>query len=343
MPTGDLILAKDGYFYGTTYSGGSFSTDSGAGKGTIYKLSPSGVLTTIFNFGGGKGYWPCGRLTQGQDGSFYGTTIQGGKIGDGSIFRLSPDGSVNSLYSFGAYDELSNENTNGWAPVGLVEGVDGNFYGLTGNYGFKGGGTIFKISPDGRFATLKTFLGRNTIRPISLFIQGKDGFLYSSIGGSLLKMNPKGEFTTIIPFNGGNHNLSIAGFIIGRDGKLYGVVTCGKTGGAILKMDVNGKFYIVAKINGLNGEFECPSGELIEAHDGNFYGVNMHGGKQRNGTIFRLKNDGTYTTIFTFDELNGHYPNTRLVQGKNGSIYGTAMGGANGDQGIVFRFSPEIK
>ncbi len=160
MPIGGLTLAKDGNFYGTTFVGGAYTTDSGASKGTAFKMTPDGVLTTLASFGNGSGYWPNGHLVQGKDGNFYGTTVIGGNLGDGTVFRLSPDGKITTLYSFGAYNEMSNDNTNGWAPDRLFEGADGNFFGVTSDYAFSGGGTIFKYRPTASLIPCEHFLAK---------------------------------------------------------------------------------------------------------------------------------------------------------------------------------------
>jgi uncharacterized repeat protein (TIGR03803 family) len=116
MPVGGLTLAKDGNFYGTTFEGGIYKGDRGAGMGTAFKMTPDGTLTTIASFGNGTGYWPSGHLVQGKDGNIYGTTVIGGRLGDGTIFCMTPDGKITTLYSFGGYDDRGGVNTNGWAP-----------------------------------------------------------------------------------------------------------------------------------------------------------------------------------------------------------------------------------
>lgn len=345
IPSAGLVLAKDGNFYGVTYIGGANKSDNGLGYGTAFKMTPEGKLTTLVNFSGGNGSQPSGNLVQGKDGNFYGTTVQGGEIGGGTVFKMTPDGKVTRLYSFGDYDDRSNENTNGWAPDGLVQGVDGNFYGITDNYGFRGGGTVFRMTPEGKLTTLIAYSGRTIAHPSAPLLIGRDGNLYGTIGGSLFKMTSNGTITTAFSYDGATSVLPVAGLIQGKDGKFFGLTTCGSTGGSILRMNINGKFNTLSKIISTNRNFQCPSGELIEATDGNFYGVtfsgNAHGAPFGFGTIFRLKPDGTLTTVLEFNKQNGHYPNTRLVQGKDGSLYGTTAGGLGINNGIIFRLTLE--
>jgi uncharacterized repeat protein (TIGR03803 family) len=88
-PYAGLVQAADGNLYGTTESGGAYTNESGAGCGTVFKLTTNGVLTTLFSFNGTNGLFPQAGLVQGSDGSFYGTTASGGASGNGTVFRLS--------------------------------------------------------------------------------------------------------------------------------------------------------------------------------------------------------------------------------------------------------------
>ncbi len=91
-PTGGLIQATDGNFYGTTYGGGTYSSPFPPyGNGTIFKITPSGTLTTLYNFASANdGAYPYGGLVQGTNGILYGTTWGGGPdgIGYGTVFSL---------------------------------------------------------------------------------------------------------------------------------------------------------------------------------------------------------------------------------------------------------------
>jgi uncharacterized repeat protein (TIGR03803 family) len=77
-PRSNLVQATDGNFYGTTIFGGSGGCDSGANCGTVFKITPSGTLTTLYQFSGTDGALPNAGLVQGSDGNFYGTTVEGG-------------------------------------------------------------------------------------------------------------------------------------------------------------------------------------------------------------------------------------------------------------------------
>jgi uncharacterized repeat protein (TIGR03803 family) len=153
-PLAGLVQATNGNLYGTTGLGGAYPD-----AGTIFKITPSGTLTAIYDFCSQShctdGAMPAAMLVQGTDGSFYGTTMAGGVYPDaGTIFKITPSGTLTTLYTF--------FYTYGYEPrAGLVQGADGSFYGTTG-YGVlntytSDGGTVFKITPDGKLTTLFTF------------------------------------------------------------------------------------------------------------------------------------------------------------------------------------------
>jgi uncharacterized repeat protein (TIGR03803 family) len=90
-PYAGLIQATDGNFYGTTEQGGVNNCAQHYGCGTVFKITPSGTLTTLYSFSNGPGgALPDAGLIQARDGNFYGTTSAGGAHGYGTIFRLVP-------------------------------------------------------------------------------------------------------------------------------------------------------------------------------------------------------------------------------------------------------------
>jgi uncharacterized repeat protein (TIGR03803 family) len=100
-PRGALVEAKDGYFYGTTMTGGIY------GSGTVFRLAPSGALTTLVQFDEFNGANPTASLVQASDGAFYGTTLNGGASGFGTVFRFSVPEPTLSIASSGGQVILS--------------------------------------------------------------------------------------------------------------------------------------------------------------------------------------------------------------------------------------------
>jgi len=138
-----LVQATNGYFYGTTeYGGSGANCASTGGCGTVFKIAPSGTLTTLYSFcaqgGCPDGESPGADLIQATDGNLYGTTNLGGADGVGTIFRITPGGTLTTLYSFTGADEN---------PVaGLVQATNGEFYGTASVGGASGDGAIFSLS-----------------------------------------------------------------------------------------------------------------------------------------------------------------------------------------------------
>ena len=138
-PFGPLVQATDGNLYGTTQIGGANTSGCGGqGCGTVFKITPSGTLTTLYSFcsqsGCPDGANPYSRLVQATDGNFYGTTVSGGAFtycgfagGCGTVFKITPSGSLTTLHSFDGGD--------GAGPLGLVQATGGNFYGTTSSGG----------------------------------------------------------------------------------------------------------------------------------------------------------------------------------------------------------------
>jgi uncharacterized repeat protein (TIGR03803 family) len=145
-PYAALVQGSDGNFYGTTSEGGT------NGLGTVFRINSAGALTTLWQFGASvDGATPFAGLVQGCDGNFYGTTIFGGANGNGNIFRISPSGVLTSLYQFS--ELVHDTNSDGAYPyAGLVQGSDGNFYGMTTAGGENGEGVVFKLVVGCRYA-----------------------------------------------------------------------------------------------------------------------------------------------------------------------------------------------
>jgi uncharacterized repeat protein (TIGR03803 family) len=137
-PSSGLIQGNDGNFYGTTRLGGTNSCNCG----TVFRITPAGILTTLYEFSRADGAVPyTAPLVLGSDGDFYGTTSDGGTNGDGTVFKITPQGTLTTLYQFGG---LPTDGQNPWA--GLVQGSDGDFYGTASSGGTNSQGTVFKLS-----------------------------------------------------------------------------------------------------------------------------------------------------------------------------------------------------
>ena len=243
-PFGGLVQGGDGNFYGTTYQGGT-SANCNGGCGTVFKISPGGILTTLYNFGGGNGSYPYTGLVLGSDGNFYGTTSSGGAsincpIGCGTVFRISPAGILTTLYSF-------DNGADGSIPLaGLVQGSDGNFYGTTQ------AGTVFKISPAGALTTL--YSSGSYIFSAGL-VQGSDGNFYGTTvyggtanDGTVFKLIPPVVTNSTVTgqISNGCDGSPIAGATV-QIGILS--ATSGNTGSYTIRGLSTGTYFAVASMN----------------------------------------------------------------------------------------------
>jgi uncharacterized repeat protein (TIGR03803 family) len=170
QPTGGLVQGRDGNFYGTTSQGGA----NGGAAGTVFKMTPSGTLTTLYNFcrqGNCRndGAQPEAGLVQASDGNFYGTTSGGGANVAGTAFAITSDGSFSLLYSFCSLG--GSGCTDGAYPfAGLIQTSDGKLYGVTsagGNANFAGTAFSLEINEDTLTVTL---VGDGTVTSTDGFI-----------------------------------------------------------------------------------------------------------------------------------------------------------------------------
>jgi uncharacterized repeat protein (TIGR03803 family) len=139
-PIGPLVIGIDGNFYGTTF--GMSSAHWPTKYGTVFSITPTGKLTTLYRFcrrtNCADGASPASGLVQGTDGNFYGTTTAGGANNDGTIFKINPQGVLTVLHSFSGSD--------GSNPIGgLIQASNGLFYGATSAGGSNNDGTIFSL------------------------------------------------------------------------------------------------------------------------------------------------------------------------------------------------------
>jgi uncharacterized repeat protein (TIGR03803 family) len=245
-----LIQASDGNFYGTTDSGGfdqrlfcATGVAFAPGCGTVFKITPSGKLTTLYRFCSlpncADGQFPLGGVIEAADGNFYGLTTYGGNEsceytgGCGTVFKMSPRGDLTTLYTF-----CSQANcTDGALPAGaLVRASETTFYGTTTTGGANSGGTIFKITRTGEFTSLHSF-----------------DYVGDGAG-------------------------PLAGLTLASDGHFYGTTCCGggnSAYGTIFRVTAGGTLTTLYSLNSGDGE---GSGGLLQATSGIFYSTTEYGG-----------------------------------------------------------------
>jgi len=184
--TPTLVQGGDGNLWGTTEEGGA------SNAGTVFKITLTGTLTTIYSFcsqsGCTDGAYPLAALVQATDGNFYGTTSSYFGDGYGTVFQITPSGTLTTLHSFSGTDGATP-----WA--GLIQGTDGNLYGTTLSGGANGDGTAFCVTTTGTLTTLYSF-GSGASSPYAGLCQDTtNGRLYGTtyLGGA----NSAGTYFTI--------------------------------------------------------------------------------------------------------------------------------------------------
>jgi uncharacterized repeat protein (TIGR03803 family) len=326
--SGIVAQGRDGSLYSTSPYGGS-------GNGTVFKITPAGTLTVMYNFDGTHGALPFGGLTLGTDGNFYGTTSQSGASGGGTVFNITPSGQLSVLYNFTG-------SSDGAVPYASpIQGTDGNFYGTTTAGGSSGYGTVYKLTPAGKLTPLYQFDFTTGAYPYAPLSQGTDGNFYgtANAGGSvscgcgeIFKITPSGKFALLYAFDGTLGYDPFGPLLQGSDGNFYGTTFNGDTygGGDAFKLTPSGKFKVLYTFHG-GAAGGNPYAGLVQATDGNFYGVNSAGGKNSFGNIFTITPTGGYTNLYDFDETTGASPEVTLLQHTNGSLYGDTSSGGTGN------------
>ena len=296
---GGMLLASDGNYYGVAGGNGT-----AADKGTIFKMTPAGVTTTLVAFTGNggavPGNSPRGRLLEGPGGFLYGATIQGNNTGHvdpsyGTIFKVSKAGTFTSLVNFTRL-VLPNETAAtayGGFPVGdLAIGTDGLIYGTTINGGASDKGTLWRLDPvSGAFASVVEFgsLGANApVGSAAGLVRGSGNVFYglgfdggTSNAGCIFSYTPGtgyqhlASFTGILAPNYGSR--PGATLVFGTDGKLYGTTTrsgVGTNDGTLFRCSTSGAFEHLADLNA-NAINRTIVG-LALAPDGNCYGTGFN-------------------------------------------------------------------
>ena len=349
-PTEELLRYTDGNFYGTTTGGGASE------NGTIFKMTPSGVLTTLAEFtgtgGGIRGSAPASRLIGNASNVLFGTTSAGGSNNLGVVFKITTAGSYTLLSQFtGTGGNTRGNNSSG--PLAI--GADANLYGTTEAGGASELGVVFRVSQTGgAFTLLHQFDGTAGSSPAGGLLLAADGNFYgtASNGGTasaglVFKMTPAGIVSTVAEFTGvqgaAKGDAARAALSVGADGALYGTTSAGAAGnnGALFKVTTTGVFTSLGEFT--NGTGWSPGEGLSLGPDGFLYLGNADGGNAGFGSIVKMNAAGATTPVVHFTGLTGAAPGTEpagvLTTGGDGALYGTTQFGGTTDGGAAFRLT----
>jgi len=318
-PFSGLTLGTDGNFYGGTAYGG---IGAGTGQGTLFKLSPSGTLTVLYEFTDGSDGAEGTGLVEFTDGNFYGITATGA-YGGGGAFKLTPAGQLTMI---------SHET---YALAAPVLGTDGNFYGTDGR------SKVFKMTPGGKITVLYSLCPINPVcsyglYPIGPLVEGTDGTFYGTAqsggpkgGGSVFQITTEGAFTLLHAFDSSQGSTDgyapSAGLVLATDGSFYGVTAGGGLyqSGTIFKITSSGEYSQLFSFAS-SGTGIFPLTTLLQHTNGKLYGHTPQSGTFGEGTIF------------SFDVGLAPFVGLLPASGKVGKTIGILGQGFTGTTAVAF-------
>jgi uncharacterized repeat protein (TIGR03803 family) len=367
------LLSVSGMLYGTTTETHPCH-HHGCGDGTVFSVSTTGAKKVLYRFKGGvsDGAQPEGALID-VNGTFYGTTTEGGGtgcgFGCGTVYSLTAGGSEKVLYAFKG-------GSDGADPIAGLADLNGTLYGTTRYGGGKfpcsgissmpGCGTVYTISPSGSEAVLYRFARlRDGWLPDSTLVDVKGTLYGTTAGGGVVCGTKSITFTegcgTVYSITTGGsetvlHRFSVSlakvipvGGLLDVHGTLYGMTFSGYAGGSVYKISLTGALKFLYHFQGVPDGAQ-PIGTLIDAN-GLLYGTTDQGGIRCStdgyggcGTVFSLTTSGKETVLHSFTgRADGAYPHAGLAA-VNDVLYGTTAGGGysdcGGGCGTVFALSP---
>jgi len=294
-----LTLGSDGNFYGTCEAG-----NPATGLGSIFRLTPAGVFTDLYDFTGANGdSLPIYPPIQASDGNFYGVTGNEVQV-CGNVYRMTPAGVYKNLHAFSGSDCHSSN---------LLQASDGNLYGTLANCTLaESVGCVYRISTTGVFKEIHGFAFTTGENPCTGLIQGKDGKLYGATNqgaangsGNIYKLTTAGVPTDFHDFNNATDASCVnnvgppVNMLQVADGTFYGVNPAyGPYGGSIYKLtsaDVFSAFLFPST----DVDGNSPSSTLIQNTNGLVYGTTPSGGGS--STTCPQICQGTFFSVATSD------------------------------------------
>jgi uncharacterized repeat protein (TIGR03803 family) len=302
-PIAELTRGVDLNFYGTTPGGGA------GGRGTVFRLTPSGALTVMHAFAGPDGATPTGALAVGLDGHFYGSTYAGGAENAGTVFRMTRLGAFTQLHSFRSRFGMKH-------PTGRVTlGQDGALYGAVPGFDCSivcANPGLFRVALDGTVALRPSSWSGG---PGTGVVAAPDGWLYGTRdgGAQVYRVRPgipppgeSQEENVVPPFP--PHATGYGGFatlLLADDGRFYKGTSLAGTGGygTVFSASSSGDVRVV---HSFSSEGFHPTGTLLRGQDGALFGSTYAGGREPFGTVFALHPGLAFETLADFPSGHGN-------------------------------------
>ena len=349
-PVGPLARDSKGNLYGATEQGGT------SNAGVIFKLTPQGKYSVIYNFkdttDGGQ---PGTGVVFDSHGNLVGFSAVAGAYGHGTVFSVDPSTGVETtLYAFGA-------NTgDAQNPVGPpVFDSAGNMYGVSQRGGAIGNGALFKLAADGTETVLHSFgeaygSGIDGEIPEAGLIIDKYGDLFGTTdggglgndGGVVFEWNALTNIYSIL------YSMSLTGdgpsqpnsTLTLSANTLYGTSFTGGTAtqGTVYSVEPAGggvwSSNTLYSFSSAVGDYP-QSGVLLK--NGVLYGTTYRAGEGGSGSLWSLTTSGTFTTLVNFSgTTTGTYPAGNLIMDGAGNLYGVTFQGGSHSGGTIFKVTP---
>jgi len=372
-----IIRDAHGNIYGTTLAGGLASC--GGGCGTVFKIDSAGNETILFAFpGGNDGANPVAGLVRDGSGNLYGTARGNGYINAASVvFKVDTAGQETVLYIAYTRDASALDS-----PLALDS--QGNIYGMAPYGGTICGwnsngascGTLFKLTPSGKFSVLHKFKGTDGVQPEGGVVLDAQGNIYGTSVhgghrkcdypgwgqprgegcGTVYKLDTHGNFTVLHTFTGPHDGSYPLGLILDSAGNLYGIAESGGdiTGeyiyglGTVFEIDASGKFSVLFTFTPETTINYVYGSHLLRDTKGNLYGLQQQNNCAGGGCLFRIDPQGQYADLFNFEgegESDDGFNPANVVFGSDDDMYGAMQLGGDGNGceqscGTVFHLAP---
>jgi uncharacterized repeat protein (TIGR03803 family) len=322
-------------------------------SGVVFAMKTDGSsFTSLKTFEPRTLPFPQNGFIKGSDGRIYGNFQYGGTTNAGAIVRLEADGSdMTIIYNY-------NSQTGGTPTGNILQASNGDLFGTTRSGG-NGGGTIFKVKPDGSdFITLHELNNANDgYGPVGGVTEASNGKLYGMTGtagffnyGSIFSINKDGSnFNVIFRFNDNDpikSGYSPQGELVqGTDGYLYGSLSSGgdQTKGVVFKILPDGSNFTKIVVFDGSTKGSNPNASLLIGSNGKVYGVTSTGGAHNQGCIYVVDNDGAnFARLVDFNGTAiGAFPRCKLTEGSDGLLYGMTTSGGTNDLGTIFKIGKD--
>ena len=294
-----------------------------------------------------------------------------GFFGLSVVYKLTPKGQETSYAApEGVLDSPvaldANGNLYGMTPYGGTPDCGWEYHGL-------GCGTLFEMTPDGKFTIIHNFTGTDGMLPESGLVRDSEGNFYGAavfggirtcraVGngkdnspgcGTIFKVDVQGNFSVLYTFKNQKDGSGPLGLIIDSEDNLYGIATGGGNHngnpygyGTIFKLDTKtGVFSVLYNFTPKNSSGAYYAALLARDSEGSLYGAPWFGGAHSSGCLFRIDTSGKYTDLYDFDvhiagkNQDGFFP-MGIVLGSAGDFYGSMMVGGYAGLGTVFHIAP---